>query len=132
MSRRIAVIDDEPVFLAMLHDILGEEGYEPHAFSDGMAAYEQVRACAPHALVVDIPSERPAVGGVGWALRRFGRDPALHAIPIVVCSAAVDVLKEHAAALDGAGYAILPKPFDLGDLLALLNHMTSQAIAVSV
>jgi len=130
MSRRIAIIDDEPVFLAMLHDVLGEEGYEPHIFSDGMAAYAWVRACAPHALVVDIPRERPAVG---WALlRRFWRDPALRAMPIVVCCAAVDVLEEHAAALDRDGYAVLPKPFDLGDLLALLNHVTSQAIAVSV
>ncbi len=56
MSRRIAVIDDDGVFLAMLHDLLREEGYESHVFPAEMATYARVRACTPHAIVVDIPS----------------------------------------------------------------------------
>ncbi len=130
MSRRIAVIDDDVVFLAMLHALLHEEGYEPQAFPDGLAAYARVRACTPHAIVLDIHRERP---DMGWEmLSRVRHDPVLCATPVIVCSAAVEALEEHAAALQGEGYAVLLKPFDLDDLLALLNQVTSQARALSV
>ncbi len=130
MSRRIAVIDDDGVFRAMLHELLGEEGYEPHAFPDGIAAYARVRACTPHAIVLDIHMERP---DVGWEiLDRFRRDSALCAIPVIVCSVDSEALEEHTAALRRDGYAVLPKPFDLGDLLTLLDQVTSQASALSM
>jgi CheY-like chemotaxis protein len=130
MSRRIAVIDDDVVFLAMLHDLLREEGYEPQAFPDGLAAYARVRACTPHAIVLDIHRERP---DMGWEmLSRFRHDPALCATPVIVCAADGEAREEHAVALQGEGYAVLPKPFDLDDLLALLNQVTSQARALSV
>jgi len=130
MSRRIAVIDDDGVFLTMLHDLLREEGYEPHVFPAGMAAYARIRACTPHAIVVDIPRER---ADVGWEiLRRVRRDPALGAIPVIVCAADGEAWEEHTAVLRRDAYAVLPKPFDLGDLLALLTQVTSPASAVSV
>ena len=130
MSRRIAIIDDDGVFLAMLHALLGEEGYEPHAFLDGIAAYAQIRACTSHAIVLDIPRERP---DEGWELLdRFRRDPALRAIPVIVCVAEGEAREEHTRALRGEGYTVLPKPFDLDDLLTLLAQVTSQASAVSV
>jgi len=70
---------------------------------------------------------------MGWEmLSRFRRDPVLCATPVIVCSADVEALEEHAAAPQGEGYAVLPKPFDLDDLLALLNQVTSQASAMSV
>ncbi len=130
MSPRIAVIDDEPVFLAMLHELLREEDYEPATFPDGMAGYERVRAFAPHAIVLDIHMERP---DVGWEmLGRFRRDPALRATPVIVCSAVSDALEECADSFRGNGYAMLPKPFDVDDLLTLLTHVTSQASVLSV
>ncbi len=130
MSRRIAIIDDDGVFLAMLHELLGEEGYEPHAFPDGIAAYARVRACTPHAIVLDIHRERP---DVGWEiLDRFWRDPALRATPVIVCVAEGEAREEHTLALRGDGYTVLPKPFDLDDLLTLLDQVTSQASAMSV
>jgi CheY-like chemotaxis protein len=131
MSRRIALIDDDGVFLAMLHALLGEEGYEPHAFLDGIAADARIRACAPHAIVLDIPRERP---DAGWALLdRVRRDPALRATPVIVCVAAGEAREEHTRALRGGGYTVtvLPKPFDLDDLLTLLDQVLSQASAMS-
>ena len=130
MSRRIVVIDDDVVFLAMLHDLLNEEGYESHAFLDGMAAYARVQACTPHAIVLDIPRERP---DVGWTLlRHFQHDPALGATPVIVCAAEGEAREEHTAVRQREGYAVLPKPFDLGDLLALLHQVASQPSAVSM
>ena len=51
MPTRIAVIDDELVFLDLLHEVLSDEGYEPHIFADGAAAYPRVRELAPAAII---------------------------------------------------------------------------------
>ncbi len=70
---------------------------------------------------------------MGWEiLRRVRRDPALGAIPVIVCAADGEAWEEHTAVLRRDAYAVLPKPFDLGDLLALLTQVTSPASAVSV
>jgi len=39
MSPRIAVIDDEPIILDLLYELLSEEGYAPHVFADGNRAW---------------------------------------------------------------------------------------------
>lgn len=47
MSPRIAVIDDEPIILDLLYELLTEEGYTPHVFADGNRAWPHLRARAP-------------------------------------------------------------------------------------
>ncbi len=125
MPPRIAIIDDELVFLNLLHELLSEEGYAPHAFREGAASYDRVRALVPHAVVLDIHPERP---DAGWdLLDRFRQDALLCTTPIIVCSAAVAGGAERAAQMQGDGYAALPKPFALGDLLVLLDRLTGES-----
>ncbi len=62
MSTRIAVIDDEQVFLDLLQELLSDEGYEPHVFPDGAAAYSRVRDLAPAAIILDMRNGEP----YGW------------------------------------------------------------------
>lgn len=121
MSTRIAVIDDEEVFLDLLRELLSEEGYEPHIFSDGAAAYLRVRALAPAAIILDLRMESPLAG---WQLlERLWQDPALCATPVILCSGDLPLLRARAADLRAHGCAHLAKPFDLGDLLALLEEV---------
>lgn len=121
MPTRIAVIDDETVFLDLLRELLSEEGYEPHLFSDGAASYQRVRDLAPDAIILDLRMESPTAG---WQLlERMWQDPVLHATPVILCSGDLPLLRERAAALQAHGCAHLAKPFDLGDLLALLEHV---------
>ncbi len=122
MATRIALIDDDPAFLALLDELLSAEGYEPYPLPAGPAAHVRLHALAPHAVVLDIHPARP---DADWAVvAHLRRDPALHAVPLIVCCADAPGLHAHTAALRADGGAVLPKPFDLGALLDILDALT--------
>lgn len=121
MAKRIAVINDDTVFLTLLHDLLSEEGYDTHLFHEGAAAYKKVRDLDPDAVVLDIRMENPATG---WqVLELFKLDPVLTQKPIIVCSADLPQLQDRAVYLRSKGCETLPKPFDLTDLLTMLDRL---------
>ena len=125
MAKRIAVINDDTTFLTLLHDLLSEEGYETHLFHEGAAAYERVRELDPDAIVLDVRMESPETG---WkVLELFKLDRVLTKRPIVVCSADLPQLQDRAVYLKSKGCEILPKPFDLDDLLSLLGRLIGES-----
>ncbi len=120
MPRRIAVVDDEPSILDLLQEVLADEGYEAYLFPGGAADYPRVRDLAPDAIILDIRMED---SWTGWnMLDRMRRDDVLGATPVIVCSGDLPLLRERAADLERLGAAVLVKPFDLDDLLALLDR----------
>ncbi len=63
----------------------------------------------------------------GWAiLNLLTLDPATRPIPVLVCSAAIHSLQEHAPMLEKHGIRALPKPFDLDDLLEAIQQTLDQ------
>ena len=120
MPKRIAVVDDEPSFLDLLQEVLSDDGYEAHPFPGGVADYQRVRDLAPDAIILDIRMENPRTG---WdLLARMRRDDVLGATPVIVCSGDLPSMHERAMDLERLGAAVLAKPFDLDDLLALLDR----------
>jgi len=121
MPRRIAVVDDEPSVLDLLQEVLSDEGYEAHPFPGGEADYPRVRDLAPDAIILDIHMEDSRTG---WdMLDRMRRDDVLGATPVIICSGDLPLLRERATDLERLGAAVLTKPFDLDDLLALLDRL---------
>jgi CheY-like chemotaxis protein len=58
----------------------------------------------------------------GWELLElFKLDPRLSTLPFIVCSADVPALGERATYLKSKGCDVLAKPFDLDDLLAVVE-----------
>lgn len=124
MPKRIVAINDDTIFLNLLHELLSEEGYEVELCKEGTNSYPTVRDLNPDAIILDIRMENPEAG---WQLLEILKlDPTLTAKPIVVCSADVVQLREHAAFLESKGCAILAKPFDLDDLLSLLERLVGR------
>ena len=124
----IAVVDDDLAIRELLRDVLTDEGYVPHLF-DGMdGTYQGIRAVSPSVIILDLPSTQ---SGAAWALlNRLSTDPVLAHAAIVVCSGDDAGLAEQSAALQRHTYAVLPTPFDLNDLAALLQrliHHTARA-----
>ena len=113
---RIAVINDDVPFLALMEDLLQSiEGYEVLICKEGDRAYEFVKQRRPDLVILDI-----RMGGeeIGWTvLELLTLDPATRPIPLIVCSAAVQDLQAHEPLLQRYGVAVLPKPFDLEALL---------------
>ena len=122
---RIAVINDDTLFLELMHDLLeGEEGYAVSICREWDDAHGFVKAHRPDLVILDI-----RIGGEerGWdILNLLTLDPATRPIPVIVCSAAIHSLHEHQAWLDRFGICALPKPFDLDTLLEMVSRMLAE------
>jgi DNA-binding response OmpR family regulator len=112
------VVEDE-VDLAWVEQFnLETEGYEARVAGEGTEALEAIEDFTPHVLLLDVMLPRLD----GWSvLERIqelpeGRRPQV----IVVSAAAGDQARERAEQL-GAGW-FLAKPFDMDDLLRLVNE----------
>jgi len=110
---RIAVINTDPVYLAMMVDVLAECG-SVHAYKETTGALETLKREQPDLVILDIQMETP---DAGWTLLNLlTLDRAMRVIPVIVCSAAIVDLREHKTWLDEHGIFILPKPFDVEHL----------------
>ncbi len=123
---RIAVINDDTLFLELMHDLLEEEGgYEVLICREWDNAHQYVKDHRPDLLLLDI-----RIGGEerGWTiLNLLTLDPATRPIPVIVCSAAIQSLDAHQALLSRFGIRALPKPFDLDVLLDAVAGTLAQA-----
>lgn len=115
IGRRILVVEDEADLRGSIRRCLELEGYRVDEAADGIEALDVLRAKPPPSLILtDIAM--PAMDGITF-LERLKREPALAAIPVVVMTGSSwSVL---ASAPVARGY--LMKPFDPGELLALLR-----------
>jgi CheY-like chemotaxis protein len=119
---RIAVINDDTVFLELMRDLLEEEQrYQVLICKEWDGAYQFVKDERPDLIIQDI-----RIGGEenGWTiLNLLTLDPPTRPVPVGVCSAAIQSLHEHQAWLDRFGICALPKPFDLDVLLETIARM---------
>jgi CheY-like chemotaxis protein len=124
--QRIAVINDDTVFLELMRDLLESEGgYEVAICREWNDAHAFVKERQPALIILDI-----RIGGEerGWTiLNLLTLDPATRPIPTIVCSAAIQSLHEHQSLLDKYGICALPKPFDIETLLELVSRMLPDA-----
>ena len=115
MPRTILVVEDEPSIANLLVLALGAAGYEVAVAGDGRAALGWLAAARPDLVLSDVMM--PLLDGLGLAAAMHA-DPALRDIPLVLMSA-VHTLPDGAA----RHAAFLPKPFDLGELLATVARV---------
>jgi CheY-like chemotaxis protein len=111
---RIAVVNDDTVFLDMMAAVLAERGWETRVYKEKEGALEGLQQDPPDLIILDIRMESPETG---WTLLEiFTLDPRLSTIPVIVCSAALFDLRAHETWLEENGIAVLPKPFNIGQL----------------
>jgi DNA-binding response OmpR family regulator len=115
---RIAIIEDDAAIRLLLQATLADEGYEVLQIAGPGDVLAQLAAAAPDLVLLDLVLGR---WGDGLALAQaIRKDPLLLDTPIVVMSAAVTVLQQHAEALDLLRCHVLEKPFDLDRLLGVI------------
>ena len=113
---RIAVVNDDTAFLQLMHDLLTEEGYDPVICKEGDRAYEHIKQQQPRLVILDIRMEHP---DTGWMVLECVRlDPETADIPVIICSADTQRIREKAAYLREHNCDILEKPFLLSELLS--------------
>ena len=119
---RIAVIDDDAVFLDLMQDLLGAgEGYDVITSSDWLDSFAFLKQAQPDLVILDLMMGREQTG---WAiLQLLHEDEATRDIPVIVCSAAAPALDQHAERLRHGLVSALAKPFDVDILLIEIERM---------
>jgi DNA-binding response OmpR family regulator len=117
----VLVVDDDPDIADAVADVLRRGGYDVEAVQSGAAALTAAERKAPGLVLLDwrLPTE-PA----GSALVRKLRDACGFSVPVVVLSADPQALAE-ARAAHASDY--LPKPFDVEDLLQIVDEHCAPA-----
>jgi CheY-like chemotaxis protein len=116
----VLVVEDEPAARAGMQQLLCAAGYDALSAANGQEALELLRSgVRAKAILLDLMM--PVMDG--WAFRREQlRDPRLAHIPVIVLSAL------HHGWVEGIP-PTLPKPIDMGQLLAELEDVLSPPIS---
>jgi len=125
----ILVVNDTQEILDLLRELLEEEGYRVTT-SLAVLDIDKVKALGPDVIVQDIMFEQTQE--LGWKFLTLVRiDPDLARIPLILCTAAVQTIKEPAMAeqLDRLGVSVVLKPFLIEDLLSAVGGaLTAQTL----
>lgn len=120
---RVTVLDRSPEFVALLTDILEDDGVlELRSRCVVMACHEpvtleQVVDTRPTVLIID---PHFAAGTAGWELLgRIGADPGLRDVPVIMCTVEENGDPKAPRRTRGA-FHVLTKPFRLDDLERVL------------
>jgi two-component system OmpR family response regulator len=112
-QRRVLIIDDEDSLREMVGLALELEGYEVLSAPDGVRGLEIIRQHDPDVVLLDMRMP----GMDGWQfMEAYRREPVQRA-RVIIFTAAQDSL---ARVEEAKANAVLPKPFDLDQLLALV------------
>jgi CheY-like chemotaxis protein len=121
----IAVVNDDPVFLALMEELLEGEGYRTRSWPGGQGIHALLVRAHPTLLVLDVRMEMIDTGLT--VLQTLRLDPATRHLPVIVCTADTAFLKQSGERLMAQGCRLLPKPFDLEELLGLIREMIGPA-----
>lgn len=122
---RVAVVNDDPVFLSLMAQLLEEAGWETLLLREEDGAYDQIKQEQPDVVILDIRMEHP---DAGWKILELIKlDPVTRHIPMIICSAALDDLTVREDWLAEHGVATLLKPFDVDDLYAQVDRSLAGA-----
>ncbi len=115
MAARIMVINDTQEILDLFDDLLSDEGYEVVLYSQAIQDMSEIERIKPDLIIIDY-----IFGGekTGWQIvqkLRMRRSTAK--IPLIICTAAIREVREIEGFLRMKGISLVPKPFDIEDLL---------------
>ena len=114
----ILVVDDTPINLRLLINLLRENGYKVRPVPDGNLAIESVKKSQPDLILLDILM--PNIDGYE-VCQKLKSDPNTESIPVIFLSALNEGLdKAKAFQVGGADY--ITKPFQVEEALARVNH----------
>jgi DNA-binding response OmpR family regulator len=118
-KKRVLVIDDDLPIRGMLAAALRQHGYQVLLAGDGAEGQRALTIHKPDIVLLDLAM--PDVNGWDF-LQRLQETGHLGKVPIIVVSAHLRV--EPQAILRMGVDAILPKPFNLPELIDLIEHLS--------
>ncbi len=128
--KRITVVNDNPEFLELVHDILEDDRYDATTIDGDLPdAVERIAASRPDVLMIDLRMGSDEMHG--WAVAQQVRgDARFNDLPILLSSADVPAMREMAARLsDDHRTRCLEKPFSIDALTDTIEELLADAVA---
>jgi two-component system, OmpR family, response regulator len=125
---RILVVDDTPALLDVIRKCLEEEGYHVRTCLESRDAIRMAQEDPPDVIMLDVVM--PEVSG--WeVLAALRTDATFTRTPVIVCTAYVAEAIGRMAELKGPDQhlGLLPKPFELEELIEVVASVTAAALA---
>jgi CheY-like chemotaxis protein len=124
----VHVIDDAPAILDLMREVLEEEGFQFSTRRGPPSDQSEIKALQPSLIILDCLRPGQAAG---WSLlQTLKLDRDTSAIPIVLCTAAARQIKALEGNLATMNVAVVLKPFDINELIAvIMESLRSRAEA---
>ncbi|MDQ2885589.1 MAG: response regulator [Chloroflexota bacterium] len=124
MKSHILIIDDDQSILEMMRLVLEEEGgYRVTTAENTFEDVDDVERLQPDLILLDFLLQGR---NTGWNfLQKLRLHRPTKDIPIVLCTAALSDVKEQEPILIQKGIPILYKPFDVDELLHIVDQILS-------
>lgn len=120
----IVVINDEEAMLTLFRELLEEEGYRVSTLTYPTADLADLQILAPNLVILDM-----LFGGEdrGWHyLQQIRLNRATAVLPIIICTAAVRLVRDAHDYLTQMGIGVVLKPFDIDPLMAEVRRRLAE------
>ena len=123
---KIMVVDDDPGMRLTLEGIIEDEGYDVVGAEDGYRAIELAKQSNFALILMDI--KMPGINGLE-AYREIKRVSPNSVVVMITGFSVEDLVKE---ALEEGAYAVIYKPFEMEQILDIVNHVLKTTLVLLV
>lgn len=127
MQRRILLVDDEPLNISLLREMLGRGAYEYSEAADGYMCLVQAADRLPDLIILDW--QMPGMDGLE-ALKELKSNRKTSEIPVLMVTAIMNSPENLVTAMKEGAVDFLRKPFDRLELQARVRNMLLLADSV--
>ena len=121
----ILALNDSADVLQLFDDLLSEEGFQVSKMAYATHDLDEIASLEPDPIILDYMW----VGDdSGWSLLQMLRmSPKTSDIPIILCTGAVREVADMDARLSEMGVRVVLKPFDIDELVHVVNDVLAAA-----
>jgi DNA-binding response OmpR family regulator len=120
MATRILVVNDTQELLDIFQMILEYEGYEVVLSSFPFNHIKEIEKIQPDLIILDFLFGDKQMGWQMLEVLKMTRSTA--SIPVIVCTAALQDIREQEGYLVSQGIHVVYKPFDIDQLLTIIKQ----------
>ena len=121
MAARILVVNDTQEILELFRMILEGEGYEVILSGLPIQQIHDVEEINPDLIILDFVFGDQKVG---WQMLQILKmQHSTESIPVIVCTAALDMVREQEGYLVSQGIHVIYKPFDIDHLITNVKQL---------